>query len=234
MTADRNTALVRRAVEEIWNQAELDVADVLFAPTYVNHGGLVPDLVRAFRAGQPAQIRYPETTRPWQFVLDALHGSYPPAFGRLRPGKQDERMSEVLRERLWLGVQLALVAGEAGDAPEPRLAAGGLVFREELRVDRLGHLEHLPCPDLPRIVFAREVARDVTRAARRAERLRHQLHFRLELRHREPGQHFHRRGLDDGGRLRRAGLAGENQKQKREQAHALSIGSAPWPPMRFA
>jgi CDP-glucose 4,6-dehydratase len=35
---------------------------------------LVPDLMRAFRAGQPARIRYPEATRPWQFVLDALHG----------------------------------------------------------------------------------------------------------------------------------------------------------------
>jgi CDP-glucose 4,6-dehydratase len=35
---------------------------------------LVPDLVRAFQAGTPARIRYPEATRPWQFVLDALHG----------------------------------------------------------------------------------------------------------------------------------------------------------------
>jgi CDP-glucose 4,6-dehydratase len=35
---------------------------------------LVPDLIRAFREGQPARIRYPEATRPWQFVLDALHG----------------------------------------------------------------------------------------------------------------------------------------------------------------
>jgi CDP-glucose 4,6-dehydratase len=35
---------------------------------------LVPDLMRAFREGKPARIRYPEATRPWQFVLDALHG----------------------------------------------------------------------------------------------------------------------------------------------------------------
>lgn len=35
---------------------------------------LVPDLVRAFRAGERARIRYPDATRPWQFVLDALHG----------------------------------------------------------------------------------------------------------------------------------------------------------------
>lgn len=35
---------------------------------------LIPDLVRAFRDGTPAQLRYPDATRPWQFVLDALHG----------------------------------------------------------------------------------------------------------------------------------------------------------------
>ena len=35
---------------------------------------LVPDLVRAFRSGEPACVRYPDATRPWQFVLDALHG----------------------------------------------------------------------------------------------------------------------------------------------------------------
>ena len=35
---------------------------------------LVPDLMRAFAAGTPAAIRNPEATRPWQFVLDPLHG----------------------------------------------------------------------------------------------------------------------------------------------------------------
>ena len=39
-------ALVRRAIEEIWNGGDLDLADALFAPTYINHGGLIPDLVR--------------------------------------------------------------------------------------------------------------------------------------------------------------------------------------------
>jgi hypothetical protein len=44
MTSDRG-ALVRRVIEEIWNQAELDVADALFTSKYVNHGGLITDLV---------------------------------------------------------------------------------------------------------------------------------------------------------------------------------------------
>ena len=41
----RHMALLRRVVDEIWNRGDLDVADVLFTPTYVNHGGLIPDLV---------------------------------------------------------------------------------------------------------------------------------------------------------------------------------------------
>jgi steroid delta-isomerase-like uncharacterized protein len=44
--AERNAAVVRRAVEEIWNLGDVDVADALFAPEYVNHDGLIPDLVR--------------------------------------------------------------------------------------------------------------------------------------------------------------------------------------------
>ena len=46
MSAGHNAALVYRVVEEIWNGADLGVADLLFAPAYVNHGGLIPDLVR--------------------------------------------------------------------------------------------------------------------------------------------------------------------------------------------
>jgi hypothetical protein len=46
MTAGDLGGLVRRAVEEIWNKGALDLADRLFAPAYINHGGLIPDLVR--------------------------------------------------------------------------------------------------------------------------------------------------------------------------------------------
>ena len=35
---------------------------------------LVPDLMRAFSAGEPALIRNPGATRPWQFVLDPMAG----------------------------------------------------------------------------------------------------------------------------------------------------------------
>ena len=35
---------------------------------------LVPDLARALKSGETAQIRSPGATRPWQFILDILHG----------------------------------------------------------------------------------------------------------------------------------------------------------------
>lgn len=45
MSASPNEALVRRAIDAIWNRGALDVADALFAPDYVNHHGLITDLV---------------------------------------------------------------------------------------------------------------------------------------------------------------------------------------------
>lgn len=35
---------------------------------------IVPDMIRAFSSGAPAEIRNPDAVRPWQFVLDALNG----------------------------------------------------------------------------------------------------------------------------------------------------------------
>lgn len=35
---------------------------------------LLPDLLRAFSVGEPARLRFPEAVRPWQHVLDCLHG----------------------------------------------------------------------------------------------------------------------------------------------------------------
>lgn len=47
---EHNAAIVRRVVEEIWNRGDLDLADSLFAPGYVNHHGLISDLVRGAEA----------------------------------------------------------------------------------------------------------------------------------------------------------------------------------------
>jgi CDP-glucose 4,6-dehydratase len=35
---------------------------------------LIPDAIQAFLAGKPVRIRHPKAERPWQYVLDALHG----------------------------------------------------------------------------------------------------------------------------------------------------------------
>jgi CDP-glucose 4,6-dehydratase len=35
---------------------------------------LIPDLIRGFQAGQPVRIRRPKALRPWQHVLEPLHG----------------------------------------------------------------------------------------------------------------------------------------------------------------
>ncbi len=44
-TEDRNAAIVRRAVEKIWRDGNLALSDQFFDATYVNHGGLITDLV---------------------------------------------------------------------------------------------------------------------------------------------------------------------------------------------
>jgi CDP-glucose 4,6-dehydratase len=38
------------------------------------HNRLIPDLIRGFQSSKPVQIRNPESTRPWQHVLDPLSG----------------------------------------------------------------------------------------------------------------------------------------------------------------
>lgn len=37
-------------------------------------GRLLPDCIRAFQAGEPLKLRYPQAVRPWQHVLDPLAG----------------------------------------------------------------------------------------------------------------------------------------------------------------
>jgi hypothetical protein len=46
MVSARDAGLVQRVIDEIWNAGDIDLADELFGATYLNHGGLIPDLVR--------------------------------------------------------------------------------------------------------------------------------------------------------------------------------------------
>jgi steroid delta-isomerase-like uncharacterized protein len=72
MVAEHNGATVRRAVEAIWNRGALDAADTLFAPDYVNHGGLIPDLVRGPEAIKVSAALYRAAFPDLQVTVDDL------------------------------------------------------------------------------------------------------------------------------------------------------------------
>lgn len=73
---------------------------------------LIPDLVRGFLAGTPVKIRRPQAVRPWQHVLEPLHGyillaerllsgdsRYATAFN-FGPGGDDARPVEWIAQRM--------------------------------------------------------------------------------------------------------------------------------------
>ncbi len=66
------TALVRRAVEAIWNQGDLAVADILFASDYINHAGLITNLVRGPEAIKVSAALYHTAFPDLQITIDAL------------------------------------------------------------------------------------------------------------------------------------------------------------------
>jgi hypothetical protein len=72
MAEAHNAALVRRAVEEIWNRGQLDLADVLFATDYINHAGLIPDLVRGPEAIKISVAIYRTAFPNFHITIDAL------------------------------------------------------------------------------------------------------------------------------------------------------------------
>ncbi len=55
---ERNGRRVCRVIEAICNRATFTEADALFTPDYVNHGGLIPDLVRGPEAFKVAVALY--------------------------------------------------------------------------------------------------------------------------------------------------------------------------------
>jgi hypothetical protein len=105
------------------------------------------------------------------------------------------RQRHLSRRRLRL--QLPMMAGVARDAAEGGFAFGWCVFRKELLVDRPGHLDHLPCPDLPWVFVAGEIPpRGVTATAADAQRLHEALHLLFELRHGETHEQLDSRALN--------------------------------------
>ena len=72
MVEEYNRALVCRAVEAIWNRGELDVADVLFAPDYLNHDGLIIDLVGGPEAIKLSVTLYRSAFPHFQITVEDL------------------------------------------------------------------------------------------------------------------------------------------------------------------
>lgn len=72
-TAQR--ALIRRVVRDIWNEGDVDASDDLFASDYVNHGGLIPDLVSGPEAIKISVVLY-RRAFPWLYVsIDELQSN---------------------------------------------------------------------------------------------------------------------------------------------------------------
>ena len=109
MDAERNGAMVRRAVEAIWNRGALEAADALFAPDYVNHGGLIPDLVRGPEAVKVSAALYRAAFPGLHIAVDDLRAdgetvvlrwtARAAAPGAIPPGPQGE-VTGVTRSRL--------------------------------------------------------------------------------------------------------------------------------------
>jgi len=121
----------------------------------LSHDRLVPDLVRAARAQEPALLRHPEATRPWQHVLDCVAGylvymerlandpSAPRAlnFGP-RPGGPEVTVGELATR-----VTQALGACPWRHEPDPTsLEAGSLGIDAGLAKDTLGFESRLDAP----------------------------------------------------------------------------------------
>lgn len=77
---------------------------------------LVPDAARAWSAGEPIRVRYPQAVRPWQHVLEPLHG-YLLLAERLHAGEAAEswNFGPDEADMLPVGELLDRLAGHWGD-----------------------------------------------------------------------------------------------------------------------
>jgi hypothetical protein len=132
MAETHNAALVRRAVMEIWNRGKLDLADVLFAADYVNHAGLIPDLVRGPEAIKFSVAFYRTAFPNFHISIDELTA---------------KRDAVVLR---WSARSSAPLAGSASSATQHTLkgiivsrCAGGQIMESWTHWDQAGVLELL-------------------------------------------------------------------------------------------
>ncbi len=65
--------LVHLVIEEIWNHGELEKADALFTHDYINHGGLIPDLLRGPEAIKLSVALYRSAFPSFHIFVDEAH-----------------------------------------------------------------------------------------------------------------------------------------------------------------
>jgi ketosteroid isomerase-like protein len=140
MSAGPNGALVRRAIDEIWNQGALDAADALFTHDYVNHGGLIPDLVHGPESVKVGVALYRAAFPGLHVVVDTLvteretvvlrwtaRGARPGARSGASPAGQRGQVTGVTRVRLvdgriaesWMRWDRAGALAQLGLIPPP-------------------------------------------------------------------------------------------------------------------
>ena len=85
MSASVNETLVRQAIEVIWNRGDLDAADELFAPGYVNHYGLIADLVLGPEAIKVSAALYRVAFPGLHVTVEELERSKTPSCSDGRP-----------------------------------------------------------------------------------------------------------------------------------------------------
>ena len=66
------TRIVDRVINELWEQGNLELADQLIAPGYINHGGLIPDFIRGPEAIKVAASFYRAAFPGLQITIDHL------------------------------------------------------------------------------------------------------------------------------------------------------------------
>jgi predicted ester cyclase len=132
MDEAQNAALVRRAVVEIWNGGKVDLADVLFAGDYVNHAGLIPDLVHGPEAIKISVAFYRTAFPDLQITMDELTA---------------KRDAVLLR---WTARTNAPLVGSASSAVQGTLTgiivsrcAGGQIMESWTHWDQAGVLKQL-------------------------------------------------------------------------------------------
>jgi predicted SnoaL-like aldol condensation-catalyzing enzyme len=70
--SEQNAAVVRRVVDSIWNRGDLHLADSLFATVYINHGGVIPDIVHGPEAIKISVTMYRAAFPRFSVTIDRL------------------------------------------------------------------------------------------------------------------------------------------------------------------